>query len=43
LELKGTCHLVLARVPIILATMIIGGIAAMAVNTMLTLLGLHLP
>ena len=43
LELKGTRHLVLAWVPIILAAMIIGGIAAISVNAILMLLGLHLP
>ena len=43
MELKGTRHLVLAWEPIILAAMIIGGIAAIAVNTILKLLGLHLP
>ena len=43
MELKGTRHLVLAWVPIILAAMIIGGIVAIAVNTTLKKLGLDLP
>ena len=43
MELKGTRHLVLAWVPIILAAMIIGGIVAIAVNTTLRQLGLDLP
>ena len=43
MELKGTRHLVLAWVPIILAAMIIGGIAAVAVNTILRQLGLDIP
>ena len=43
MELKGTRHLVLAWVPIILAAMIIGGIAAIAANTILRQLGLDLP
>ena len=42
-ELKGTRHLVLAWVPIILAAMIIGGIVAVAVNTILRQLGLDIP
>ena len=43
MELKGTRHLVLAWVPIILAAMIIGGIIAIALNTILRQLGLDLP
>ena len=43
MELKGTRHLVLAWVPIILAAMIIGGVVAIAVNTTLRQLGLDLP
>ena len=43
MELKGTRHLVLAWVQIILAAMIIGGIAAIAANTILRQLGLDLP
>ena len=43
MELKGTRHLVLAWVPIILAAMIIGGIVAVAVNTILRQLGLDIP
>ena len=43
MELKGTRHLVLAWVPIILAAMIIGGIAAIAVNKILRHVGLDLP
>ena len=43
MELKGTRHLVLAWVPIILAAMIIGGIAAIAANTILRQLGLDIP
>ena len=43
MELKGTRHLVLAWGPIILAAMIIGGIAAIAANTILRQLGLDLP
>ena len=43
MELKGTRHLVLAWVPIILAAMIIGEIAAIAANTILRHLGLDLP
>ena len=43
MELKGTRHLVLAWVPIIFAAMIIGGIAAIAANTILRQLGLDPP
>ena len=43
MELKGTRHLVIAWVPIILAAMIIGGIAAIAVNKILRQVGLDLP
>ena len=43
MELKGTRHLVLAWVPIILAAMFIGGIAAIAANKILLLAGLDLP
>ena len=43
MELKGTRHLVLAWVPIILVAMIIGGIVAVAVNTILRQLGLDIP
>ena len=43
MELKGTRHLVLAWAPIILAAMIIGGIVAVAVNTILRQLGLDIP
>ena len=43
LELKGTRHLFLAWVPIILAAMIIGGVVAIAVNTTLRHLGFDLP
>ena len=43
MELKGTRHLFLAWVPIILAAMIIGGIAAIAVNKILRQVGLDLP
>ena len=43
MELRGTRHLVLAWVPIILAAMFIGGIAAIAVNKILLLVGLDLP
>ena len=43
MELKGTRHLVLAWVPIILAAMIIGGIVAIAANSILRQLGLDLP
>ena len=43
MELKGTRHLVLAWLPIILAAMIIGGIAAIAANSILRQLGLDLP
>ena len=43
MELKGTRHLVLAWVPIILAAMIIGGIFAVAANTILRQLGLDIP
>ena len=43
MELKGTRHIVLAWLPIIVAAMIIGGIAAIAANTILKILGLHLP
>ena len=43
MELKGTRYLVLAWVPIILAAMFIGGIAAIAVNKILLLVGLDLP
>ena len=43
MELKGTRHLVLAWVPIIIAAMIIGGIAAIAANTILRQLGLDIP
>ena len=43
MELKGTRHLVLAWVPIILAAMIIGGIVAIALNTILRQLGGDLP
>jgi len=43
LELKGTRYLVFAWVPIILAAMFIGGIAAIAVNKILLLIGLDLP
>ena len=43
LELKGTRHLVLAWVPIILVAMIIGGIVAIAANTILRHLGVDLP
>ena len=43
LELKGTRHLVLAWVPIILAAMIIGGMVAIAANTILRQVGLDLP
>ena len=43
MKLKGTRLLVLAWVPIILAAMIIGGIAAVAVNTILSQLGLDFP
>jgi len=43
LELKGARHLVLAWVPIILAAMIIGGVAAIAANTILRQLGLDIP
>ena len=42
LELNGTRHLVLAWVPIILAAMIIGRIVAIALNTILSQLGLDL-
>ena len=43
MELKGTRYLVLAWVPIIFAAMIIGGIAAIAANTILRQLGLDPP
>ena len=43
MELRGTRHLVLAWVPIILAAMIIGGIVAIAANTILRQLGLDIP
>ena len=43
MELKGARHLVLAWVPIILAAMIIGGIVAIALNTILRQLGGDLP
>ena len=43
MELKGTRHLFIAWVPIILAAMIIGGIAAIAVNKILRQVGLDLP
>ena len=43
MELKGTRHLVLAWVPIILVAMIIGGIVAIAANTILRHLGVDLP
>ena len=43
MELKGTRHLVLAWVPIILAAMIIGGIVAIPINIILRQLGLDLP
>ena len=43
MELKGTRHLVFAWVPIILAAMTIGGVVAIAVNTILRQLGLDLP
>jgi len=43
LELKGTHHLVLAWVPIILAAMIIGGVVPIAINTILRQLELDLP
>ena len=43
MELKGTRHLVLAWLPIILAAMIIGGIFAIAANTILRQLGLDFP
>ena len=43
MELKGTRHLFLAWVPIILAAMIIGGIVAIAINTILRQAGLDLP
>ena len=43
MELKGTRHLVLAWVPIILAAMTIGGIVAIAFNTIPGQLGLDLP
>ena len=43
MELKGTRHLVLAWVPIILAAMINGGIVAIAINIILRQLGLDIP
>ena len=43
MELKGTCRLVLSWAPIILAAMVIGGIVAIAANTILRQLGLDLP
>ena len=43
MELKETRHLFLACVPIVLAAMIIGGIVAIAANTILRQLGLDLP
>ena len=43
MELKGTRHLIVSWVPIILAAMIIGGVVAIAVNTTLRQLGLDLP
>ena len=43
MELKGTHHLVLAWLPIILAAMIIVGIVAIAINTILRQLGLNIP
>ena len=40
MELKGTRHLVLAWVPIIIAATFIGGLAGIAVNAILALAGL---
>ena len=41
MELKGTRHLVLAWVPIIIVATLLGGLAGMAVNVTLVLAGLH--
>jgi len=43
LELKGTRHLVLAWVPIIIVASVLGGLAGLTVNSIIALLGLHFP